>query len=56
MKVIFLLGLMMSVSYAQVKIPSSIDVTPIYQFAGVILSAIASIWVIRKIIKLGNKS
>jgi len=34
----------------------SIDTTPVFQLAGVIITAIASIWAIKKVIKLGNRS
>ena len=34
----------------------TIDTTPIFQLAGAIVAAIASIWAIKKVIKLGNRS
>ena len=33
-----------------------IDTTPVFTLAGIIISAIASIWAIKKVIKLGNRS
>jgi len=39
-----------------VTIPSTIDVAPVGTFLGVILTAIAAIWIGRKLIKFGNKS
>lgn len=33
-----------------------IDTTPVFTLAGIIVSAIASIWAIKKVIKLGNRS
>lgn len=34
----------------------TIDVTPVYQLAGIVIAAIASIWAIKKVVKLGNRS
>lgn len=34
----------------------TIDVAPVLQLAGVIVSAIAGIWAVKKVIKLANRS
>ena len=34
----------------------SVDTTPVFTLAGIIITAIASIWAIKKVIKLGNHS
>jgi len=34
----------------------SIDVSPIYALAGVILTALASIWVVKKVLRTGNRN
>jgi len=34
----------------------SLDTTPVITMAGIVVSAIASIWAIKKVIALGNKS
>ena len=34
----------------------TIDTAPIFTLAGIIIAAIASIWAIKKVIKLGNHS
>ena len=34
----------------------TLDVSPVFTLAGIIISAIASIWAIKKVIKLANRS
>lgn len=34
----------------------TVDTTPVFTLAGIIVTAIASIWAIKKVIKLGNRS
>ena len=34
----------------------AVDVAPVFTLAGIIIAAIAAIWAIKKVIKLGNRS
>jgi len=56
-RIIYLIPLVATSAFAQsIDIPSELDLTPYYSAAGVVLSAIFGVWIVRKLIKLGNRS
>jgi len=56
--ILSLVALLVPVSaFAALDLSSvSVDTAPIFQLALIIITAIASIWAIKKVIKLGNRS
>lgn len=43
-------------AYAAIDLPETIAVTDVETLAGVVLAALAAIWIVRKLIKLTNRS
>lgn len=48
--------LLPSNAYAELTIPTSVDLSDYFTAAGTVIVAIFGVWVVRKIIKLGNRS
>lgn len=48
--------LVASSSFAAITLPTTLDISDMETFAGVILAALAGMWIVRKLIKTTNKS